>query len=90
LELYGIENWGNGYFSINDKGNIIVSPSKDPSQSVDVLDLIEEIEKSSDLEFPVLLRFPQILEDRINEITRAFLVPLRSSPIVAPISPSFP
>jgi len=66
LELYGIENWGNGYFSINDKGNIIVSPSKDPSQSVDVLDLIEEIEKSSDLEFPVLLRFPQILEDRIK------------------------
>jgi len=73
LELYGIENWGNGYFSINDKGNIIIFPNKDHSQSVDVMDLIEEIEKSKDLEFPVLLRFPQMLEDRIDEITGAFL-----------------
>ena len=55
IELYGIENWGNGYFSVNDKGNIIIFPNKDPAQSVDIMDLIEEIEKSKDLEFPVLL-----------------------------------
>ena len=73
LDLYGIENWGNGYFSINNKGNIIIFPNKDQSQSVDVMDIIEEIEKSKDLEFPVLLRFPQMLEDRIDEITWAFL-----------------
>lgn len=72
LELYGIENWGNGYFSVNDKGNIIVLPNKDKSQYVDVMDLVNEIEESKDLEFPVLLRFPQILEDRINEINGAF------------------
>ncbi len=72
LELYGIENWGNGYFSINDKGNIIIIPNKDRSQHVDVMDLVEEIEDSKDLEFPVLLRFPQILENRINEINGAF------------------
>jgi arginine decarboxylase len=73
LDLYGIENWGNGYFSINNKGNILIFPNKDHSQSVDVMDIIEEIEKSKDLEFPVLLRFPQMLEDRIDEITGAFL-----------------
>jgi arginine decarboxylase len=73
LELYGIENWGNGYFSVSDKGNIIILPNKDKSQSVDVMDLVEEIEDSKDLEFPVLLRFPQILEDRINEINGAFI-----------------
>jgi len=72
LELYGIENWGNGYFSINDKGNIIIMPNKGRSQHVDVMDLVMEIEDSKDLEFPVLLRFPQILEDRINEINGAF------------------
>ncbi|MDQ1262195.1 MAG: arginine decarboxylase, partial [Euryarchaeota archaeon] len=72
LELYGIENWGNGYFSVNNNGNIIILPNKDRAKFVDVMDLIGEIEKSSDLEFPVLLRFPQILEDRINEITGAF------------------
>ena len=57
LELYGIENWGNGYFSVNDKGNIIIIPGKDRSQTIDAMDIIEEIEKSKDLEFPVLLRF---------------------------------
>ncbi len=73
IELYGIESWGNGYFSMNDKGNIIVMPSKDRSQNVDVMDLVEEIEDSKDLEFPVLFRFPQILENRINEINGAFI-----------------
>ena len=43
LELYGIEKWGNGYFSVNDKGDIAIMPGKDPSSSVDVIDLIEEI-----------------------------------------------
>ena len=51
LELYGIENWGNGYFSVNDKGNIIILPGRDPATSVDVMELIDEIEKSKDLEF---------------------------------------
>jgi len=73
IELYGIEKWGNGYFSVNEKGNIIVVPNKDPSQSVDIMDLIEVIERSKDMEFPVILRFPQMLENRIDEITGAFL-----------------
>jgi arginine decarboxylase len=73
IELYGIEKWGNGYFSVNEKGNVVVLPNKNLYQSVDIMDLIEEIEKSRDLEFPVLLRFPQMLEDRIDEITGAFM-----------------
>jgi arginine decarboxylase len=73
IDLYGIENWGNGYFSVNDKGNVIIIPNKDKSSSVDVVDLIDEIECAKDIEFPVLLRFPQILEDRINEINQSFL-----------------
>ncbi|NTV77525.1 MAG: biosynthetic arginine decarboxylase, partial [Methanothrix sp.] len=90
LELYGIENWGNGYFSINDKGNVTIMPGKDPSSSVDVVDLIEEIEKSKDLEFPVLLRFPQILENRIDEITGAFLGSISEFSYKGTYQPIFP
>jgi len=90
LELYGIENWGNGYFSVNDKGNIIIFPNKDRTQSVDVMDLIEEIERSKDLEFPVLLRFPQMLEDRINEITGAFLGAIDEFSYKGTYQPIFP
>ncbi|MDM7911930.1 MAG: biosynthetic arginine decarboxylase, partial [Methanotrichaceae archaeon] len=90
LELYGIEKWGNGYFSVNDKGNIIILPNKDKSQSVDVMDLIEEIEASKDLEFPVLLRFPQILEDRINEINGAFISAIKEFCYKGRYQPVFP
>ncbi|MCJ7444797.1 MAG: biosynthetic arginine decarboxylase [Methanotrichaceae archaeon] len=72
IELFGIENWGNGYFSINDKGNLIILPDKNPSLIIDSMELIEEIESSKDLEFPVLFRFPQIFENRITEINDAF------------------
>ena len=90
LELYGIENWVNGYFSINDKGNIIILPNKNRTASVDVMELIDEIEKSKDLEFPVLLRFPQILEDRINEITGAFLGAITEFSYKGTYHPIFP
>jgi arginine decarboxylase len=90
LDLYGIENWGNGYFSVNDKGNIIVIPNKDRSHCIDAMDLMEEIEKSKDLEFPVLLRFPQILEDRINEITGAFYGAIGEFKYTGSYQPIFP
>lgn len=90
LELYGTENWGNGYFSVNEKGNIIIIPNKNKSQSVDAMDLIGEIERSRDLEFPVLLRFPQILEDRINEITGAFLGAIEEFSYPGTYQPIFP
>jgi arginine decarboxylase len=90
IDLYGIENWGNGYFSVNEKGNIIIIPNKDRTQYVDVMDLIEEIEKSKDLEFPVLMRFPQILEDRIDEITGAFLGAIDEFAYKGTYQPIFP
>jgi arginine decarboxylase len=90
VDLYGIERWGNGYFSISDKGNIIVLPNKIRSNHVDVMDLLEEIEEAKDLEFPVLLRFPQILEDRINEITGAFLGAIEEFCYQGTYQPVFP
>ena len=90
IDLYGIENWGNGYFSVNDKGNIIIIPNRNTSQSVDVTDLIEEIEDAKDLEFPVLLRFPQILEDRINEITGSFTNAIKEFNYSCNYQPIFP
>jgi arginine decarboxylase len=90
MDIYGVESWGNGYFSINDKGNIIIIPNRDRSQHVDVMDLIEEIEESKDLEFPVLFRFPQILEDRINEITGSFSSAIKEFKYGCSYQPIFP
>ncbi|MBN2632129.1 MAG: biosynthetic arginine decarboxylase [Bacteroidales bacterium] len=69
-ELYNINGWGVDYFSINEKGNITVQPLKDGA-SVDLKELIDEL-MLRDVSTPVLLRFPDILDDRIISISRSF------------------
>jgi len=69
-ELYNINGWGVDYFSINDKGHVIVTPRKD-STSVDLRELIDEL-TLSDVSTPVLIRFPDILDDRIISISNCF------------------
>ena len=70
IELYNISGWGIGFFSVNEKGNVTVSPRKD-SSSVDLKELIDELQLR-DIEAPVLLRFPDILDSRIEKISTCF------------------
>jgi len=69
-ELYNINGWGVDYFSINEKGNVVVKPQQD-SFSVDLKELIDEL-SLMDVTTPVLLRFPDILDDRIVKISNCF------------------
>jgi len=73
VDLYGVEGWGNDYFNINGRGNLAISPRKEAGGEVDVMDIVDGINRSGVAQFPVLLRFPQILEDRLEEINGAFL-----------------
>ena len=65
-ELYNITGWGINYFSINEKGNVIVTPRKD-GISVDLKELIEELQLR-DVMTPLLVRFPDILDSRIEKM----------------------
>ncbi|MFV0468538.1 MAG: biosynthetic arginine decarboxylase [Dysgonomonas sp.] len=71
-ELYNISGWGVNYFSINEKGNVAVTPKKD-GVSVDMKELIDELQLR-DIEAPVLLRFPDILDNRIEKISTCFKI----------------
>jgi arginine decarboxylase len=71
MNLYGIDGWGAGYFSINEEGHLEVMPKKNPGGRVDVLKIIEELKKSR-ITTPLLLRFPQILETQVNTLAEAF------------------
>lgn len=69
--LYGIRHWGDGYFTINDKGHVAVKPNRDSETSVDLYELIDELtERGQDL--PMLFRFPDILQDRVERLCKAF------------------
>ncbi len=69
-ELYNINGWGLNYFSINDKGHVAVTP-KTGGPSIDLKELMEELQLR-DVEAPVLLRFPDILDNRIEKISHCF------------------
>lgn len=73
---YGVENWGFGYFSINDEGHLSVTPTATKSESIDLLKVVEGLAEERCAP-PFLLRFPQILEDRLGAIHRAFRKAIR-------------
>ena len=70
-ELYNIEGWGVGYFGINKAGNVIVKPHRDPDQAIDIKAILDEL-SLRDVAMPVLLRFPDILSERIETISNCF------------------
>ncbi|MBO5250010.1 MAG: biosynthetic arginine decarboxylase [Muribaculaceae bacterium] len=69
-ELYNINGWGLKYFSINDKGHVIVTP-REGYASVDLKEIMDELQVK-DVASPVLLRFPDILDNRIEKISNCF------------------
>jgi arginine decarboxylase len=69
-ELYNVKGWGVGYFSINEKGNVLVTPQKQ-AVSVDLKELLDEL-MIADVSTPVLIRFPDILDDRIKSLSKCF------------------
>ncbi len=69
-ELYNIKGWGVNYFGINDKGHVYVSPKKDNVQ-IDLQAVMEELE-TRHMGAPMLLRFPDILDTRIQSTSACF------------------
>ena len=69
-ELYNINGWGLKYFSINEKGHVVVTP-RETSVPVDLKDVMDELQVR-DISSPVLLRFPDILDNRVEKISNCF------------------
>ena len=69
-ELYNINGWGRKYFSINEKGHVVVTPEEGLAK-VDLKELMDELQVR-DVTAPVLLRFPDILDNRIEKISKCF------------------
>ena len=69
-ELYNMGGWGTSYFGINNKGDVYVTPCKDNTQ-IDIRDIMDEL-ALRDITPPVLLRFPDILDNRIEKTSSCF------------------
>jgi len=70
-DLYNIEGWGVGYFDINERGHVTVHPTKDPARGLDLYELAMDLDAQG-VTLPLLLRFSDILQARIETLTERF------------------
>ncbi len=71
-ETYAISHWSDGYFDIDAKGRLIALPRRDPSHGrVPLLDIASAAEREG-LSLPVLVRFTDMLQDRVIRLCAAF------------------
>ncbi len=70
-EFYNIRQWGQGFFDINDKGNVVVYPEKNRQKYLDIKEFVDELQLR-EISPPVLIRFTDILKKRIEEIQESF------------------
>jgi len=71
LELYNIEGWGNDYFTIDDRGHLVVQPPGSPRPGIDLKELVDEVVERG-IGAPLLLRFSELIRARVEELHGAF------------------
>jgi len=75
-ELYEVARWGAGYFSVSEAGHLLAHPTKDPSRSIDLKELIDSLQLRG-IDLPILVRFADVLKHRLGEIHGAFQTAMR-------------
>lgn len=71
LELYNVNGWGRDFFSINDLGNVEVTPAGPGSTRIDLKELVDDL-RNRGLNLPLLIRFSDILKTRVEQLSGAF------------------
>jgi arginine decarboxylase len=70
-DLYRIADWGKGFFSITDSGHLAVLPRRDAAQMIDLREVVEGLAERN-INTPVTIGFPDLLEHRMREFTDSF------------------
>jgi arginine decarboxylase len=70
-QYYNIGGWGAGYFSINEKGHVVVHPHGQPGPVIDLMDVVEDIRERK-IGFPCVVRFQDVLRARVKQINEGF------------------
>lgn len=71
-EIYQISRWGEGYFTISDKGDLCVSPNRTVGGPViNMMEIVEEM-KNKNISFPAVVRFHDILRSQVASLNKTF------------------
>ncbi len=88
-QIYAIENWGDGYFSINSGGHVCVKPSSEKDIELDLYEIAQSL-NDKNLSLPVLVRFTDILKDRVNRLSYAFQNACANNGYMGQYTPVYP
>jgi arginine decarboxylase len=69
-DLYRVDAWGEGYFSVSDQGTLLAHPDASQRQ-IDLHEVVRGL-AAREIGTPVIIRLPGILEHRMRELRRAF------------------
>ena len=70
-QYYNVGGWGAGFFSVNEKGHVVVHPMGQPGPVIDLMDVVEDIRERK-IGFPCVVRFQDVLRARVKQINEAF------------------
>lgn len=73
-ELYGIKNWGNGYFDVSPKGDVVITPTfngNGKKAAVSIMDILSGV-RDRGLDMPVLLRIENFLDSQLSRLNESF------------------
>ncbi|WP_010627441.1 biosynthetic arginine decarboxylase [Billgrantia aerodenitrificans] len=75
---WNIDQWGSGYFDVDDAGHALVRPlgSEAEGPALPLAPLVDQL-READLRLPVLVRFSDILHDRVEQLCEAFDLAMR-------------
>jgi arginine decarboxylase len=69
--LYRVKLWGESYFYVNEEGHLAVRPILGDSIGIDVFKVVQDL-KQQRIQFPLLIRFQDLLRSRVTEINNEF------------------
>lgn len=76
--LYQMDRWGQGYFGVGSDGRIRVRPDRTTNREIDLLEVVEGL-ADRELAPPLLIRFSDILQDRLRALHDAFADAIREN-----------
>ncbi|MDR1534447.1 MAG: biosynthetic arginine decarboxylase [Planctomycetota bacterium] len=87
-ELYGLDRWGQGIFTVNDAGHVALA-GPDGNPGIDVKNLVKEIQMRG-FELPALIRFTDVLAHRFRVLHESFAKAMREHDYRGAFRPVYP
>ena len=71
-QLYNVPEWSEGYFDVDERGQVVALPLRNPARGQVPLPELAQRMTQSGLNLPILVRFSDILHDRVDTLCGAF------------------